>query len=51
MHLHDTGKEHGKESNKEQSESEYVLEGVISHKWQTCSTFDDTIVKHLSSQP
>jgi hypothetical protein len=51
MHLHDTGKKHGEESNKEQRESKYVLEGVVSHKWQPCSTSNDTIVKSLSSQP
>jgi hypothetical protein len=32
MNLHYTGKEHGEKSNKEQRESKYVLEGVISHK-------------------
>jgi hypothetical protein len=27
-----------------------VLKGEVSHKWQTCSTSDSTIVKHLLSQ-
>lgn len=51
MHLDYARKERGKESDKENCEKENVFQGVISHKWQPCSTSEDTIVKYLLSQP
>jgi hypothetical protein len=50
MELHDTGEEHGKKSRKEKDKTQKVLVRKISHKWQSCSTSRDTIVKYLSSQ-
>ncbi len=45
MHLDYAGKERGEERDKENRKKENVFEGVISHKWQPCSTSHDTIVK------
>jgi hypothetical protein len=50
MHLDHAGEERGKEGDKENGKKDYVFEGVISHKWQPCSTSNDTIVKYLLSQ-
>lgn len=50
MHLYDTGKENGEQSDKQKGESKYMLQGEVSHKWETCSTFGCTIVKCLLSQ-
>jgi hypothetical protein len=46
MHLDHAGKERGEEGDKENGKKENVFEGVISHKWQPCSTSNDTIVKY-----
>jgi hypothetical protein len=51
MHLDHAGEEHSEEGNKENGKKENVLEGVISHRWQPCSTSNDTIVKYRLSQP
>jgi hypothetical protein len=51
MHLNYAGKKRSEEGDKENGEKENVFQGVISHKWQPCSTSEDTIVKCLSSQP
>jgi hypothetical protein len=45
VHLDHTGKENDEEGNKEKGEGNNVLAGEIAHKWQPCSTADDTIVK------
>jgi hypothetical protein len=45
MHLDHTGKENDEEGNKEKGVGNKVLAGEIAHKWQPCSTSDDTIVK------
>jgi hypothetical protein len=45
VHLDDSDKENGEERNEEKGEGKNVLVGEISHKWQPCSTSDDTIVK------
>jgi hypothetical protein len=51
MHLDHAGEEHSEQSDKEDGKKQNVSEGEISHKWQPCSTSDDTIVKCLLSQP
>ncbi len=50
MHLNYAGKKRSEEGDKENGEKENVFQGVISHKWQPCSTSEDTIVKYLLSQ-
>jgi hypothetical protein len=45
MHLDYAGKKCGEQGDKENGKKENVFEGVISHKWQPCSTSHDTIVK------
>lgn len=50
MHLHHAGKEYGEQGNEQSRKSKNVLQGEVSHKWQTCSTSDNTIVKDILSQ-
>ena len=50
MYLHYAGEEHSKQSNEQSRKRKNVLKGEVSHKWQTCSTSDTTIVKCLLSQ-
>jgi hypothetical protein len=51
MHLDHAGKKRSEEGDKENGKKENVFQGVISHKWQPCSTSEDTIVKYPLSQP
>jgi hypothetical protein len=50
MHLHYAGKEHSEQGDEQSCKSKNVLKGEVSHKWQTCSTSNHTIVKYLLSQ-
>jgi hypothetical protein len=50
MHLNHAGKENGEQGNEENDVGKDVLVGEISHKWQPCSTADDTVVKSRLSQ-
>ena len=50
VHLNDAGKENREEGNEENGKGQKVVAGEIAHKWQPCSTSDDTIVKYLQSQ-
>ncbi|MDQ1450998.1 MAG: hypothetical protein QOK38_864 [Acidobacteriaceae bacterium] len=50
VHLNDAGKENREEGNEENGEGQKVFAGEVAHKWQPCSTSDDTIVKWLLSQ-
>lgn len=45
VHLDYAGKENGEEGNKQSGKSNNVLQGEVSHKWQTYSASDSTIVK------
>jgi hypothetical protein len=45
VHLNDAGEENREECNEENGVGQKVVAGEIAHKWQPCSTFDDTIVK------
>jgi hypothetical protein len=45
VHLNDAGKENREEGNEENGKGQKVVAGEIAHKWQPCSTSDDTIVK------
>jgi hypothetical protein len=45
VHLDDAGKENGEEGNEEKGEGQKVFAGEVAHKWQPCSTSNDTIVK------
>ena len=50
MHLYDSDEENSEKCDEQKSKSNKVFEGVISHKWQSCSTADNTIVKYLLTQ-
>jgi hypothetical protein len=45
VHVNDAGKENREEGNEENGKGQKVVVGEITHKWQPCSTSDDTIVK------
>jgi hypothetical protein len=45
VHLNDAGKENREEGNEENGKGQKVVAEEIAHKWQPCSTSDDTIVK------
>ena len=45
VHLNDAGKENREEGNEENGEGQKVFAGEVAHKWEPCSTSDDTIVK------
>ena len=45
VHLNDACKEDGEEGNEEKGEGQKVFAGEVAHKWQPCSTSNDTIVK------
>lgn len=45
VHLNDAGEENREKCNEKHDEGENVLVGKVTHKWQPCSTSEDTIVK------
>ena len=45
VHLNDACKENREEGNEENGKGQKVVAGEIAHKWEPCSTSDDTIVK------
>ena len=47
VYLDHAGKENGEEGYKKSGKSNNVLQGEVSHKWQTYSASDNTIVKQL----
>ena len=45
VYLDYAGKENGEEGNKQSCKSNNVLQGEVSHRWQTYSASGSTIVK------
>jgi hypothetical protein len=45
VHQNDAGKENREERNEENGKGQKVVAGEVAHKWEPCSTSEDTIVK------